>query len=108
MKNSFFKYLSSPFLLYLSFTPVGLYLLSAVLGSSAKAQVLADYGDAPDGVGGKNYPSLFGSPNAASGLNAPFHLDTSREWLGLTGPPSTTTVENDSLQVDMDFDDTVL
>ena len=66
---------------------------------------LADYGDAPDGVGGKNYPSLFNSPNAGIGLNAPFHLDTTKEWLGKNGPPSTTTTEADSLQVNNDFDD---
>lgn len=73
--------------------------------SSATAGPMADYGDAPDGVGVDNYPSLFNSPNATDGLNAPFHLDTTREWLGSTTPPSITTLEIDSPQVDGDADD---
>lgn len=70
----------------------------------AVAGPIADYGDAPDGVGGDSYPSLFGTPNAGIGLDAPYHLDVTREWLGLGPPPTTTTTEADSKQVDLDED----
>lgn len=73
--------------------------------SNAVAGPIADYGDAPDGVGLNNYPSLHNSPNAAVGLNSPFHIDTTKEWLGNSAPSSITTLEADSLQVDGDIDD---
>jgi len=69
-------------------------LLVAHFGATnATAGPLADYGDAPD----PTYPSLFTSAG-------PYHGDTTREWLG-PPPISTTTVENDSKQIDLDNDD---
>lgn len=60
---------------------------------------LADWGDAPDGIPGCEFsivcdpppslfPTVFGTPNAAPGRDAPYHLNTdplASVWLG-TGP----------------------
>ena len=64
---------------------------------------LADYGDAPDD--GANFPSLFNTTNSrVGGRRGPYHLDVSMEWLG-PWPTSTTTLEDDALLIDQDFDD---
>jgi hypothetical protein len=81
------------------------FVLVAMSALNSKGGPVADYGDAPDGVLGRSYPSNFNSPNAAPGQDAPFHFDVTREWLGVNGPPTTTTVEANSIQVNGDFDD---
>ena len=81
------------------------FVLVAMSALNSKGGPVADYGDAPDGVLGRFYPSNFNSPNAAPGQDAPFHFDVTREWLGVNGPPTTTTVEANSIQVNGDFDD---
>ena len=58
----------------------------------ALAGPLADYGDAPD----PSYPSWFDN-------QGPYHLDTRQEWIGV-GRTSSTTIENDSLQINNDSD----
>ena len=77
-----------------------LIMLPAFAGSGP----LADYGDAPDN--GASFPSLFNTTNSrVVGRRGPYHVDVSMEWLG-PWPTSTTTVEDDALLIDQDFDDT--
>ena len=71
--------------------------------SITHAQILGDFGDAPDNLT-TGFPSRLGSLNAASGFDAPYHLDSTSEWIGYTAA-STTTSENDSRQVGGDIDD---
>ena len=74
----------------------GIALLAAV--ACANSTELGDYGDAPDNaLVIDDYPSLYNSLG-------PYHVDVSKEWLG-KGATSTTTTELDSLQVDLDADD---
>jgi hypothetical protein len=80
-------------------------ILICIFTPIASGGPVADYGDAPDNIAGGFYPSKFGSTNATPGMNSPFHFDTSREWLGTAGPPSNTSQEADSLQVNADNDD---
>ncbi len=61
---------------------------------TVQPSVVADFGDAPD----PTYPSLLGS----GGVH---HLDTTREWIGLSS--SVTSNEGDSNQVDLDLDDDI-
>ena len=58
----------------------------------AEAVPVGDYGDAPDPA----FPSLYAS-------TGPYHLDVSKEWIGV-GNVTTTTTEADSLQPDADAD----
>lgn len=67
--------------------------VTSFFAAIANGGPVADYGDAPD----PSYPSLFST-------GGPYHLDTTREWLG-PGPVTTTTTELDSKQIDLDNDD---
>jgi len=68
-------------------------VILAVLTVPVTGGPLGDYGDASD----PNFPSLFAS-------GGPYHLDVSREWIGIASA-NTTTREEDSIQTDQDKDD---
>ncbi|MDZ7815710.1 MAG: hypothetical protein U5N86_06820 [Planctomycetota bacterium] len=92
---------------------VGLFLLLSVFVGIAIAcggggggsdgppeDLLADFGDMSDGT----FPTKYSTGNAWSGRTAPYHLDTSHEWIGQL-PVSSTSTENDAKLTDIDEDD---
>lgn len=91
-------------------------LCALAVATTAPAQTVADYGDAPDntldasieaypGIPGR-FPTLFDTAHAAiAGNKGAHHLAVNEEWLAEPGVAAGTTLETDAKLVDQDEDD---